>query len=99
MRINLDVRTPDIAEQPLSENTRAGAKSAGAQSPTGDQAQVVNSTRVATLAAQVAQAPELREARVNALARSIRAGTYRVSDDQVAESIYSEMVARGSATH
>jgi flagellar biosynthesis anti-sigma factor FlgM len=53
--------------------------------------------RVATLAAEVARQPEIRQDRVSALQQAIQAGTYQVAAGHTAEAILSVIEARQAA--
>lgn len=53
-----------------------------------DVATVTNFSRVSALEAQVRQLPEIRQDKVQALARAIRNGQYKVSSDQIANSLF-----------
>jgi flagellar biosynthesis anti-sigma factor FlgM len=57
----------------------------------------VDSTRVEQLKAALSSVPEVRQERVEALRQSIGKGTYQVTDQQLAEAIHSELLARGSS--
>jgi len=97
MRINPNARTPDIAEE---RSDRIGSSvqrpAAEAARSTEDRAQISTLSKSHALAAQAQQAPEVRAARVAALARAIGEGSYAPNSDQIADSLFSEMQAQAS---
>jgi flagellar biosynthesis anti-sigma factor FlgM len=94
------------AAQVPAENTRTSSQSpAGGESgpsvsnPLGeDQAQLSDvHTQVQALVAQVAQLPEIRQEKVNALRQVVLEGGYQPSSKQVGEAVFAHMVAMPAA--
>jgi len=98
MRIDLNARTPDIPEE--KGTTRSGTRGQRVVPDSypriEDHASISLQSKVPSLVAQAQQAPEIREARVSALARAIGNGSYSVSAEQIADSMFSDMQARAS---
>lgn len=96
MRINL---TP--GSQPAAEPNRTNARDSVATSRGSttsvlgeDQAQLSGAhIQVEALAAQVAQLPEIREQRVQALRQAVESGHYRPSTEKVAGAVFAHMIA------
>jgi flagellar biosynthesis anti-sigma factor FlgM len=60
-----------------------------------DKAQLsVDSARVEHLKAALSSVPEVRQERVDALRQALSKGTYQVRDQQLADAIHSELLAR-----
>jgi flagellar biosynthesis anti-sigma factor FlgM len=98
MRIDLNARTPEASD--AGRPAKAGSRAAGSKSREAvgsDQAEVsLGQARTRALEVQAHRAPEIRQDKVEALARVIRDGTYEVSPEQTAEAMISEMLARSS---
>ena len=96
MRIDLSQGAQPLAENDRTGNqNRAGAENrASASSTQGeDQAQLSDAhVQVQALAAQVAQFPEIRQEKVNALRQVVLEGNYRPSSKQLAGALFDEMV-------
>jgi flagellar biosynthesis anti-sigma factor FlgM len=92
MRIDLNTRTPELSENNSASNQPTVRRSAPDGVSHEDQATLSSSARVASLATQVRQLPEIRETRVLALSRLIREGQYQANPDQIASSMFSEMM-------
>jgi flagellar biosynthesis anti-sigma factor FlgM len=91
MRIDGNPRMPEL---PDTGSVPRDTQAKSAQSVSGqpeDVATVTNFSRVSALEAQVRQLPEIRQARVMALGRSIQQGTYKVGADQIADSMFSTL--------
>ena len=83
--------------QPTPENNRTSS-SAATPSATGtlgeDQAQLSGAhAQVTALAAQAAQLPEVREARVNSLRQAVESGSYDPSPESTAGALVTYMLA------
>lgn len=52
--------------------------------------------RIRALEAGINRLPDLRQDKVEALQRTVNNGTYSVGSEQIADAIFSEMVARSS---
>ena len=98
MRIDLNARTSQVPEQASSESARATSRTQQSTGNAEDQATVLNAVRVSSLAAQVGQMAEVRQAKVDALARSIQQGRYHVSSDRIADAMLSERMAKPVAS-
>jgi flagellar biosynthesis anti-sigma factor FlgM len=60
-----------------------------------DQAQLsVDNDRIQQLKATLAQVPEVRQERVDALRQAVSNGSYRVSDQQLSDAIGSDLLGR-----
>jgi flagellar biosynthesis anti-sigma factor FlgM len=98
MKIDL-TRTPDT---PDSGATRAASKqSENARTNLGmdqDTAKLSSGqATVAALAAQVNEAPEIRQDKVSALAELVRSGNYRVTPEQTADALVAHMTLAPAA--
>jgi flagellar biosynthesis anti-sigma factor FlgM len=100
MRVN-----PSQGAQPLPESDRTSNQNPGSNnrssgtSPLGeDQAQLSGGyVQAQTLAAQVAQFPEIRQEKVNALRQVVLDGSYQRSSKQVAGALFDHMVMKLAA--
>jgi flagellar biosynthesis anti-sigma factor FlgM len=95
MRIDLNAKTPELPESQGSSQSGATKRlsSAGTNLPA-DEATLATHTRVQELQSQMQQMPEVRHAKVEALARAIGDGQYNVGAEQIAQAMFSEMAAR-----
>jgi flagellar biosynthesis anti-sigma factor FlgM len=90
MRIDLFAGVPQASE--LKPSKADSGVSATRAYPERDTAQLSSrSSEVENLAAQATSLPEIREDRVAALARRVKAGTYSVPAQQMAESLLTYM--------
>ncbi|MFZ0814512.1 MAG: flagellar biosynthesis anti-sigma factor FlgM [Candidatus Sulfotelmatobacter sp.] len=96
---------PNQTAQQLPESSRSSGQSpasgdtrASVGSPLGeDQAQLSGiHAQVQTLTAQVAQLPEVRQEKVNALRQAVLGGSYQPSAAQVAEGLFAHMVGKAA---
>jgi len=100
MRIDPNARlaaTPDSGE-----SAKSAAKTAhplpGAEALGTDRAELsIDQARVHALAAQVNSLPEVRQEKVAALARALRNGEYKVSPEQTADAMLSEISGHRAA--
>ena len=98
MRIDLNARTPEAqnssgSEKPRPRSTREVARSAVAE----DQAQLSGRQMPLRALEQLAISyPDMRQERVEALARSVRDGTYQASPEDTADALIAEMNWRSS---
>jgi len=100
MQVNLNPRSPEAQDVAQSAQTaaRAGAAAGSGTSVAEDKAQLSSDqARVQSLAAQVNNAPEIRQEKVEALRRVIREGSYQVTPEQTAEAMLSDMQVRQAA--
>ena len=96
MRIDPNSRTTAPESAATTASGRAGSAPGGQRSKDAAGSPALQ-TRAGALAAQVNQLPEVRQKRVAAIASAVREGTYRVSPEQTAEAILSELHARSGA--
>ena len=96
MRINPSQEGQPLAESGRTNNQAPGSadKRTSGSSPLGeDQAQLSDAhVQVQALAAQVAQFPEIRQEKVNALRQVVLDGGYQRSPKQVAGALFDHMV-------
>ena len=101
MRINLDRNINNneaLGNTQSASNSAAtnagGAAGAPAQTSLGnDSAELsMDHARVAALAAQVSNLPEIRQEKVNALSNALQSGEYNVSPEQTAAAMLSEFL-------
>lgn len=98
------MRIDNYGPQATPEDNRTGAANSAGTSGTNaaprnlgqdlgeDQAQLSGAhTQVLALSAQVAQLPEIRQERVQALRQAVESGQYRVSPEQVAGAVFAHM--------
>ncbi len=91
MRIDLNTRIPD-APDPSSSSTAGSQRAEGSTTRLSDTAKLSSdNARVQALALQAGAAPEIRQAKVAALAKSTSDGSYQVSSEQTAEAMLSQM--------
>lgn len=91
MRINGNPRMPELPDTgSVTRDTQARSTEPVSGHPE-NVAAVTNFSRVSQLEAQVRQLPEIRQDKVQALARAIRNGQYKVSSDEIANSLFSEI--------
>lgn len=92
MRINPYFGTQQTPEAGREKQPREVTVSAARLTPEADQAQLSNAhVQVQVLAAQAAQLPEVREAKVSALREAIQSGQYRPNPANIAHGLMSEM--------
>ena len=94
---------PNQGAQPLPESDRTSSQSSASQNRASggsalgeDQAQL-SGAHVQALAGQVAQFPEIRQEKVNALRQLVVGGSYQRSSKQVAGALFDHMVERPAA--
>src|SRR5919197_6139768 len=97
MRIDLNPKTPELPENkgPSRPNS-SNRVSPGESERSPDQTSLAGHARVRELQAQIQQLPEDRQSRVEALARAVHDGQYQVSAEQIAQALFSEMVAKAA---
>ncbi len=90
MRVDLNTRIPEAPDSSLSN----GAQRTEASKPeTNDTAKLsLDNRTVQALASQASGAPEIRHERVDALARSIRGGSYRIDPEKTADALVAHML-------
>jgi flagellar biosynthesis anti-sigma factor FlgM len=99
MRIDLNPKTPDLPEsKPLNRPGALNGSPVTGATRSSDEATLAAYTRAQELQTQLQQMPEDRQDRVEALARAIREGQYNVGPEQIAQSLFSDMVARSVVT-
>src|SRR5690242_20073189 len=93
MRIDLNARTPETVQSVKTGKSGSGTASSSSNSVAReDQAKLtLDRDNVRSLEAQVMNAPEIREQRVEALRRQIDSGNYHPNPEQIADAIWSEM--------
>jgi flagellar biosynthesis anti-sigma factor FlgM len=74
--------------------SRAGSEISGAEMPSPESGLSPDAARVCELVAQVSQLPEMRREKVAAIKGALQDGSYRVSAEQMAEAVISELEAR-----
>ena len=95
MRIDPNAKMPEIPEGKVTNRSGSSTRSSPSSADhSTDQATLASEQRVQELQKQLAQTPEDRQGRVEALGRAIREGRYDVGAGQIAQSLFSEMVAR-----
>lgn len=101
MRINLDLNNTEAlgntqSSSNSSASNAAGVASASAQTSSSlgsDRAELsMDHARVAALATQVSNLPEIRQEKVNALSDALQSGEYNVSPEQTAAAMLSEFL-------
>lgn len=83
MRIDLRLYDTASLEQTQRANVKDGIKT---KPPTTD-GDVSSDVRLSGLETQVASMPEIRQGRVDQLRQAIKAGTYSVTDEQLASAM------------
>jgi flagellar biosynthesis anti-sigma factor FlgM len=99
MRIDLYGRTPETADadRPNKSGSRTSRAGSGEHAAGQDEADIsFDHSRLSKLEAQANQVPEIRAERVQALARSLRDGTYQAKPDETAEAMLSDVQARSA---
>ncbi len=94
MRIDISsaVTPSSEAQTKAQPGGRAAAPPQGSAAAAGDQTRLsLDQGRIQTLAAQASGVPEIRQEKVAALARLVSGGQYRVSAQQTAEAIVSQL--------
>ena len=95
MRIDLNPKTPELPESKAAGRPSSSSRASVSETESSnDQATLAGHARIRDLQAQIEQLPEDRQAKVEALARAIREGQYQPSAEQIAQSLFSEMVAK-----
>jgi flagellar biosynthesis anti-sigma factor FlgM len=101
MRIDSNHGMPPLSESGRTgeQNPASGGTRSAASSPLGeDQTQLSGiHVQAQALAAQVAQLPEVRQEKVNALRQVVLGGSYQPSSQQVAEAVFAHMVVKAAA--
>jgi negative regulator of flagellin synthesis FlgM len=97
MRINGAVPLPENLQTPKVSNS-GGAASQSSPTSVGssqDQAQLsLDNTTMQRLKATLAQVPEVRQERVQALSQAISSGSYQVSDQQLGDAIGADLLGK-----
>ena len=92
MRIDPNAKTANLPE---SKGSRAsGARSPAHEVPGKDATTLAGSARIQQLEKQVAQLPDGRADRIEALTRAVRDGKYNVDSEQIAQALFADMTAR-----
>ena len=95
MRIGLNTLATEVASSSRSDGVQKGSVARGG-APDSHSAQDSSfHSRLQSLQAAVMNAPEVREDKVERIARVLRAGTYRVDAEQTAQAMLAE--SRGLA--
>lgn len=95
MRIDPNAKIQEIPESKVPNRPGSSTRSSpSSPDHSTDQATLASEPRVQQLQKQLAQTPEDRQGRVEALGRAIREGRYDVGAGQIAGSLFAEMVAR-----
>ena len=101
MRIDLNPGAQSVSESDRSNQSAANDhnRASGASNPLGeDQAQLSGAhAQAQAIAAQVAQFPEIRQEKVNALRQVALDGSYQRSSQQVAGALFDHMVVMPAA--
>lgn len=104
MRIDPNQRAQSPTESSRSVQPQPSPASAGSGSPVGgsalgeDQAQLSGvHFQVQALTAQALQFPEVRQEKVNALRQVVAEGTYQPASKQVADALFSHILAAAAA--
>jgi flagellar biosynthesis anti-sigma factor FlgM len=96
MRIDLTNKPQEARETARSEKT--ASRSAGRHQEAGDQAHLsFDQSRIQALEAQVASTADIRQAKVDALSRTVHDGTYNVPAQDTADAMLSEALAKTAA--
>lgn len=90
MRINDFFNTADSLQPERTVPARQERTASG--TPVRDKVAVFSQDEVADLTDQVNQVPDVRQERVEALRQAIMAGTYNITDDQLADAMFSELL-------
>jgi flagellar biosynthesis anti-sigma factor FlgM len=92
MRIDLRIGyDPAIVDRSETVGTKKARNSEAASSNTDSGA---SELRAAGLEAKVLNSPEVRQSRVEQLQQSIASGTYAVSDEQLAQALWNNLLQR-----
>jgi len=95
MRIDLTNKPQEAREASRSE--KPDSRSAGRYREAGDEARLsFDQSRIQALEAQVANTADIRQARVDALSRTVREGTYNVPAQDTAEAMLAEALAKNA---
>jgi flagellar biosynthesis anti-sigma factor FlgM len=97
--VRLDVRIDPISQLPESQRPEATSvrkagypTQAGTLNQSADVATLsTGSAQIQSLKAQLQSLPDVRQERVQQLQKAINGGTYQVSDQQIADAIFSEL--------
>jgi flagellar biosynthesis anti-sigma factor FlgM len=99
MKIDPNVSLPqNSASQRVEQSSSAPAraqseKATVARKDVQDQAQLsVDQGRVNQLQAEVARLPDVRQDRVEALQRAVQDGSFQVSNEQIADKLFAELL-------
>lgn len=101
MRVDGPLPLPDNLQPQKVGSARSGStqNSSTAVQSNQDQAQLsVDNETIQQLKANLAQVPEVRQERVEALRQVVGNGNYQVSDQQLADAIHSNLLAGDSST-
>lgn len=99
MRIDPNAKTPDVPEsKALNRPGSSNRLSPSSTCQAGDDATLPGQAQVQQLQKQFDHLPDDRASRVEALAKAIRDGQYNVGSEQIAQAMYSDMVARSILT-
>ncbi len=96
MKINSTNAYPELqptdAQRPKGSAAEEARETPGAPDP--DDATTLASSQhtVQSLAARLANVPEIRQQKVTALRQAVQNGRYRVSDQQIAQAVYTVML-------
>jgi len=100
MRIDPQIPAPDAAATSSVSNQRSGAAAnaaAGASGQPNDTVQLsAAQTVLSSLVSQLANVPDVRQQKVDALRAQIQSGQYQASNEQVANAIVDELVGPDS---
>ena len=99
MKIDPNVSLPqNSASQRVEQSSSAPARAQGekatvARKDVQDQAQIsVDQGRVNQLQAEVTRLPDVRQDRVEALQRAVQDGSFQVSNEQIADKLFAELL-------
>ena len=99
MRIDLNSRTPEAREndKPVRSSSSSSAAAPSRVETGQDETRLSqDQVRIQALEAGINRVLDIRKDKVEALQRTVNNGTYSVSSEQIAEALFSEMVARSS---
>ena len=99
MRIDLNTGVGQTVESQQAASAAKNAQTATANESRGADTALLSTdqVRVQALVAQVNSLPEIRQEKVAALGRAVRDGSYKVSPQNTADALLSELLARAPA--
>jgi flagellar biosynthesis anti-sigma factor FlgM len=98
MRIDPNLRAQELPESKGPNRSGRAGQPSRSREAAPDQATFTMGAKIQQLAHAAQQLPEVRQSKVEALARAVRDGRYQVSSELIADSLFSEMLAKSVLT-